>query len=82
MAWEERGSCLNIFRTRNRGRISETFTNYEAKNFLRKSGFEVPIGFVMAWEDRGPCVNIFWTTNRGRISETFTNYEVKYLLRK
>ncbi|KAF7831956.1 uncharacterized protein G2W53_014289 [Senna tora] len=35
-AWEERGSCLNIFRTRNRGRISKTFTNYEAKDSLRK----------------------------------------------
>ncbi|KAF7802561.1 uncharacterized protein G2W53_041672 [Senna tora] len=37
MAWEERGSCLNIFRTTNRGRILETFTNYEAKDLLRKN---------------------------------------------
>ncbi|KAF7835163.1 uncharacterized protein G2W53_010022 [Senna tora] len=37
LAWEERGSPLNIFRTTNRGRISETFTNYEAKGLLRKS---------------------------------------------
>ncbi|KAF7835469.1 uncharacterized protein G2W53_010328 [Senna tora] len=37
LAWEERGSCLNVFRTINRGRISETFTNYEAKDLLRKS---------------------------------------------
>ncbi|KAF7839198.1 uncharacterized protein G2W53_007680 [Senna tora] len=36
LAWEERGSCLNIFRTKNRVRISETFMNYEAKDFLRK----------------------------------------------
>ncbi|KAF7802482.1 uncharacterized protein G2W53_041593 [Senna tora] len=36
LAWEERGSCLNIFRTKNRGRISETFTIYEAKDLLRK----------------------------------------------
>ncbi|KAF7834941.1 uncharacterized protein G2W53_009800 [Senna tora] len=36
LAWEERGSCLNIFWTTNRGRISETFTNYEAKDLLRK----------------------------------------------
>ncbi|KAF7812683.1 uncharacterized protein G2W53_033659 [Senna tora] len=36
LAWEERGSCLNIFRTTNRGRISETFTNYEEKDLLRK----------------------------------------------
>ncbi|KAF7812690.1 uncharacterized protein G2W53_033666 [Senna tora] len=35
-AWEERGSCLNIFRMKIRGRISETFTNYEAKDLLRK----------------------------------------------
>ncbi|KAF7834944.1 uncharacterized protein G2W53_009803 [Senna tora] len=75
LAWEECGSCLNIFRTTNRGRISETFTNYE-------SGFDAPIGVVLAWEERGSCLNIFWMTNRGRISETFTNYEAKDLLRK
>ncbi|KAF7814813.1 uncharacterized protein G2W53_028782 [Senna tora] len=34
LAWEERGSCLNIFWTTNRGRISETFTNYEEKDLL------------------------------------------------
>ncbi|KAF7812686.1 uncharacterized protein G2W53_033662 [Senna tora] len=36
LAWEERGSCLNIFRTKNHGRILETFTNYEAKYLMRK----------------------------------------------
>ncbi|KAF7839217.1 uncharacterized protein G2W53_007699 [Senna tora] len=36
MAWEERGSCLNIFRMVNRCRISETFMNYEAKDLLPK----------------------------------------------
>ncbi|KAF7835429.1 uncharacterized protein G2W53_010288 [Senna tora] len=36
MAWEEGGSYLNIFRMTNRGRISETITNYEAKHLLRK----------------------------------------------
>ncbi|KAF7821012.1 uncharacterized protein G2W53_026467 [Senna tora] len=36
MAWQERGSCLNIFWMTNRGRILETFTNYEAKDLLRK----------------------------------------------
>ncbi|KAF7820998.1 uncharacterized protein G2W53_026453 [Senna tora] len=36
MAWDEHGSCHHIFRTKNRGRISETFTNYEAKDLLRK----------------------------------------------
>ncbi|KAF7812676.1 uncharacterized protein G2W53_033652 [Senna tora] len=36
LAWEERGSCLNIFRMTNRAWISETFTNYEAKVSLRK----------------------------------------------
>ncbi|KAF7834949.1 uncharacterized protein G2W53_009808 [Senna tora] len=35
LAWEERGSCLNISRTKNRGRISETFTNYDVKDSLR-----------------------------------------------
>ncbi|KAF7835010.1 uncharacterized protein G2W53_009869 [Senna tora] len=35
-AWEERGSCLNKFRTTNHGWISETFTNYEAKDLLHK----------------------------------------------
>ncbi|KAF7835423.1 uncharacterized protein G2W53_010282 [Senna tora] len=79
MAWEERGSGLNIFRTTNHVRISETFKNYEAKDL---SGFDAPIGFVMAWEERGPCLNIFRMTNRVRISETFMNYEAKHLLRK
>ncbi|KAF7834884.1 uncharacterized protein G2W53_009743 [Senna tora] len=37
MAWEERGSCLNIFWMTNCGRISETFMNYEAKDLLRKN---------------------------------------------
>ncbi|KAF7834973.1 uncharacterized protein G2W53_009832 [Senna tora] len=34
LAWEERGSCLNILGTTNRGRISETYTNYEAKRLV------------------------------------------------
>ncbi|KAF7839187.1 uncharacterized protein G2W53_007669 [Senna tora] len=78
LAWEEHGSCLNIFRTTNRGQISETFTNYEAN----QSGFDAPIGVVLAWKERGSCLNIFRTTNHGRILETFTNYEAKDLLRK
>ncbi|KAF7831963.1 uncharacterized protein G2W53_014296 [Senna tora] len=95
LAWQERGSCLNIFRTKNRSRILETFTNYEAKDLLRnesntsvrvvfanRSGFDAPIAVDMAWEERGSCINIFRTTNRGLISETFTNYEAKDLLRK
>ncbi|KAF7820974.1 uncharacterized protein G2W53_026429 [Senna tora] len=36
MAWEERGSCLNIFWTTNRGRISESFSIIEAEDLLRK----------------------------------------------
>ncbi|KAF7821016.1 uncharacterized protein G2W53_026471 [Senna tora] len=36
MAWEERGSCLNIFWVTNRGRISEILMNYEVKHLLRK----------------------------------------------
>ncbi|KAF7821058.1 uncharacterized protein G2W53_026513 [Senna tora] len=89
MAWEERGSCLNIFRMKNRDRISETLTNYEAKHSLRKifhelmpSGIDARIGVVMEWEERGSCINILRMTNRGRISESFTNYEAKDLLRK
>ncbi|KAF7812667.1 uncharacterized protein G2W53_033643 [Senna tora] len=94
LAWEERGSRLNIFRMKNRGRISETFTNYEAKTccasesntsvrvvLANRSDFDAPIGVVLAWEERGSCVKIFRTTNHGRISETFTNYEAKDLLR-
>ncbi|KAF7834934.1 RHS repeat-associated core domain-containing protein [Senna tora] len=94
LAWEEHGSCLNIFQTPNHGRISETITNYEAKDLLRnesntsvrivfanRSGFDAPIGVVLAWEERGSCLNIFRMTNRGRILEIFTNYEAKYLLR-
>ncbi|KAF7832020.1 uncharacterized protein G2W53_014353 [Senna tora] len=59
-AWEKRGSCLNIFRTKNHARISETFMNYEAKDLIA--------------QERGSCLKIFRTINRGRISETFTNY--------
>ncbi|KAF7832030.1 uncharacterized protein G2W53_014363 [Senna tora] len=95
MAWEASGSCINIFRMTNRGRISEAFTNYEANDLLRnesntsvhvvfanRSGFDTPIGVVLAWEKRGSCLNIFRMTNHIRISETFTNYEAKDLLLK
>ncbi|KAF7814710.1 Ribonuclease H-like domain containing protein [Senna tora] len=41
LASEERGSCINIFRTKNRGRISETFTSYEAKDLLCKNIHEL-----------------------------------------
>ncbi|KAF7832053.1 uncharacterized protein G2W53_014386 [Senna tora] len=95
LAWEERGSCLNIFRTTNCDRISETFTNYEAQDLLRNesntlvrvvfanwSGFDAPIGVILGREERGSCLNIFQTINRGRISENFMNYEAKDLLPK
>ncbi|KAF7835050.1 uncharacterized protein G2W53_009909 [Senna tora] len=92
MAWEERGSYLNILWTTNHGQFSETITNYEANHLLRnksvrivfanRSGFEAPIGVFMAWEERRSYLNIFWTKNRGRISETITNYEANHLLRK
>ncbi|KAF7831955.1 uncharacterized protein G2W53_014288 [Senna tora] len=94
LAWEERGSCVNVFRTKNRGQTSEIFMNYEAKDMLRnesktsvrvifvnRSGFDTPIGVVLAWEERGSCVNIFRMTSRGWISKIFTNYEAKDLLR-
>ncbi|KAF7823867.1 uncharacterized protein G2W53_022011 [Senna tora] len=94
-AWDERGSCPNIFWTTNRGRISEIFKKYVAKDLLcnegntsvrvayaNRSGFDAPIGVVMPWEERGSCINIFWTINRDRILETFTNYEAEDFLRK
>ncbi|KAF7832084.1 uncharacterized protein G2W53_014417 [Senna tora] len=90
LAWDKRGSCLNIFRMKNHGLILETFTNYEAKDllhnesntsvrvvFANRSGFDAPIGVVLAWEERGSCLNIFLITNRSQISETFSNYEAK-----
>ncbi|KAF7834980.1 uncharacterized protein G2W53_009839 [Senna tora] len=95
LAWKERGSCLNIFRTTNRAgsqkpsRITRQKTCCASESntsvrvvFTNRSGFDAPIGVVLAWEERGSCLNIFRTTNRGRISETFTNYETKLLLRK
>ncbi|KAF7832029.1 uncharacterized protein G2W53_014362 [Senna tora] len=36
LEWEERGSCLNILWTTNRGRISKNFTYDEVKDLLRK----------------------------------------------
>ncbi|KAF7835022.1 uncharacterized protein G2W53_009881 [Senna tora] len=64
MAWEERESCLNIFRTTDHGRILETFTNHGQKTccasesntsvrivYANWSGFDAPIGVVMAWEE-------------------------------
>ncbi|KAF7812663.1 uncharacterized protein G2W53_033639 [Senna tora] len=73
LAWEERGSCLNIFRTKIRGRISETLTNYEVKDLLRNR-----LGMGGAWimSQHIPDDKSRW------ISETFTNYEAKDLLRK
>ncbi|KAF7812680.1 uncharacterized protein G2W53_033656 [Senna tora] len=91
LAWEERGSCLNIFRTTNRNQISETFTITskrlvaqvsQTRRFANRVVFDAPIRVVfLAWEERGSCLNIFRTTNRGRISESFTNYEAKDLFR-
>ncbi|KAF7823829.1 uncharacterized protein G2W53_021973 [Senna tora] len=78
--WEKRSPYANIFRETNWSRMSENFTNYEAKDLFR-NGFDVPIGVLKAWEERVSCLNIFQTINRGRISETFMNYEAKGLLR-
>ncbi|KAF7802555.1 hypothetical protein G2W53_041666 [Senna tora] len=93
LAWEERGSYLNIFRRTNHGQISETFTNYEAKDLLRndqtrrfalyfsnRSGFDAPIGVVLAWEERGSCLNIFRMRNRGWISENHLELRGKRLV--
>ncbi|KAF7820794.1 uncharacterized protein G2W53_026249 [Senna tora] len=40
LAWDERGSCLNISRMTHHRWISETFTNYEAKDLLHNLGME------------------------------------------
>ncbi|KAF7802835.1 uncharacterized protein G2W53_041946 [Senna tora] len=79
LAWEELGSCIKIFRRTNRGRITETFTNYEAIDLLRNesktsvrvvfatiSAFDAPIEVVLAWEEHGSCLNIFQTKNADR----------------
>ncbi|KAF7834957.1 uncharacterized protein G2W53_009816 [Senna tora] len=47
LAWEERGSCINLFRMTNRGRISEIFTSYEAKDLLHKS-----VEYVLTYSGR------------------------------
>ncbi|KAF7820970.1 uncharacterized protein G2W53_026425 [Senna tora] len=83
MAWEVRGSSLNIFRTTNCGRILETFTNSEAKSLLRKS--QKPSQIMRqktCCEERGSYLNIFRMRNHGWISKSITNYEAKDLLRK
>ncbi|KAF7820982.1 uncharacterized protein G2W53_026437 [Senna tora] len=75
MAWEERGSSLNIFRTRNRCWISETFTIYEAKHLLRNA-FVAPIGVVMASEERGHVL----TYSRRQIASSWLGRIVDHLL--
>ncbi|KAF7812653.1 uncharacterized protein G2W53_033629 [Senna tora] len=89
LAWEERGSCLNIFRMTNHvgsqkpSRITRQQTCSESEsNTSIRDGFDAPIGVVFAWKERGSCHNLFRMTNPSRISETFTNYEAKDLLRK
>ncbi|KAF7831997.1 uncharacterized protein G2W53_014330 [Senna tora] len=80
LAWEERGSYLNIFWTKNRCRISETSRITRQKSycasesntsvhvvFVNQSSFDAPIGVVMALEELGSCLNIFRMANRGRI---------------
>ncbi|KAF7800461.1 uncharacterized protein G2W53_045103 [Senna tora] len=81
LAWEERGSCLNIFRTTNHGKRLVAQLN-QTRHFANGSGFEAPIEVVLACEERGSCLNIFRKTNHGRISETFTNYKAKDLVHK
>ncbi|KAF7834970.1 uncharacterized protein G2W53_009829 [Senna tora] len=73
LSWEERGSCLNISRTTKRGRISETLTNYEAKDLLCN-----PLGMGGAW-----IISSRIPDEKSQSDlETFTNYEAKDLLRK
>ncbi|KAF7834975.1 uncharacterized protein G2W53_009834 [Senna tora] len=94
LAWRRRGSCLNIFRTTNRGRsqkphelrgkrlVAQVSPNTSVRVvFANRRGLMLRLESLLAWEERGSCLNIFRTTNRGRILETFTNYEEKDLLR-
>ncbi|KAF7835463.1 uncharacterized protein G2W53_010322 [Senna tora] len=95
-SWEERGSCLNIFRTTSRGRISETFTNYEAKDLLRKwvnkrrFALYLRIGVVLMLQlESSPHgrsvdhVSATYSDDKSRSDlRTFTNYEAKDLLRR
>ncbi|KAF7835490.1 uncharacterized protein G2W53_010349 [Senna tora] len=87
---QERQSCPNIFRTRNRGRISEMFTKYEPKVLLRKIAKsrsdlrnidKVRVKSLVA-QERESCLNMFQMINHGRISETLNKSESKFLLRK
>ncbi|KAF7820775.1 uncharacterized protein G2W53_026230 [Senna tora] len=81
LAREERGSCLNIFRTTNHAgsqkpsRITRQKTCCASESntsvrivFANRSGFDAPTGVVLAREERGSFPNIFRTTNHGRIS--------------
>ncbi|KAF7834986.1 uncharacterized protein G2W53_009845 [Senna tora] len=64
-AWEERGSCLNIFRTKSRGRISETFTNYEAKDLLRKNFHEIPRQKTCCASESNTSVRVVFANGSG-----------------
>ncbi|KAF7800465.1 uncharacterized protein G2W53_045107 [Senna tora] len=64
--WRSVDHVLTYSRRQILGRISETFTNYEAKDVLRKSV--------------DPCLNIFRTTNRGRISRNLHELRGKRLV--
>ncbi|KAF7812673.1 uncharacterized protein G2W53_033649 [Senna tora] len=81
LAWEERGSCLNIFRTtiavrsQKPSRITRQNTCCASVSnmsvrvvFANRSGFDAPIVVVLAWDERGSCLNTFRTTNSGPIS--------------
>ncbi|KAF7824076.1 uncharacterized protein G2W53_022220 [Senna tora] len=89
MAWKERESCLNIFRTKNHGQISDRFMKYESKTLVAQMSEADQFALylrnrvvVMAWKERESCLIKFGTKNQDQISETFSKYESKVLLRK
>ncbi|KAF7835107.1 uncharacterized protein G2W53_009966 [Senna tora] len=85
---------LTYSRRQIRGRISETFTNYEANDLLRnesntrlalysRTGVVLMLRLESSWHGRSADHVLTYSRRQiaGRISETFTNYDAKDLLR-
>ncbi|KAF7834905.1 uncharacterized protein G2W53_009764 [Senna tora] len=93
LAWEERGSCLNIFRTTNRDLELRNLHELRGKRLVVQVSQTRRFACIRErewfrcsdWSRLGMggawiMLNIFRTKNSGRISETFTNYEAKRLV--
>ncbi|KAF7810671.1 uncharacterized protein G2W53_037414 [Senna tora] len=74
MAWEERGSCLIIFRTMNPWQKQPRSTRQKPSSasefnrsvrvvFAKMSGFSARFGVIMAWEERRSCLNLLRMRN-------------------